>query len=235
MSTIQDYYMGKVRELANEYPTFRDFLVYPNRDNYLSFEDEVFERADKQLPFLVAYGSTKGVVVFDKGEEEYVLKFPFLFDDEYEDDEENYPEKDYCKMEADNYDLAEQEGLGEFFAKTLSIGLFAEPIGERFIKSHFPIYVMERADANEDEYDNYSFNYVKSTASDLSDEEILNELNDDNLTNTMLCFKAFYGDVKEIFNLERFILNTGINDLHGENTGFIYDRPVLIDYCGYFE
>lgn len=88
---------------------------------------------------------------------------------------------------------------------------------------------------NEDEYDNYSFNYVKSTASDLSDEEILNELNDDNLTNTMLCFKAFYGDVKEIFNLERFILNTGINDLHGENTGFIYDRPVLIDYCGYFE
>ena len=223
MSTIQNYYMGKVRELANEYPTFRDFLVYPNEDNYSFFEDEVFKRADKQLPFLVTHGATKGVVVFDKGEEEYVLKFPFLFD------------KDYCKMEADNYDLAEQEGLGEFFAKTLSIGLFAEPIGERFIKSHFPIYVMERADANEDEYDNYSFNYVKSTASDLSDEEILNELDDDNLTNTMSCFKAFYGDVKEIFNLERFILNTGINDLHEENTGFIYGRPVLIDYCGYFE
>ena len=47
-------------------------------------------------------------------------------------------------------------------------------------------------------------------------------------------FLEFFGE-EILKQLNKFIDAYGINDLHTSNVGYIGNRPVLIDYSGYFE
>ena len=57
-----------------------------------------------------------------------------------------------------------------------------------------------------------------------------------NIASNLFKYKGleFFGE-EILKQLDRFIDTYGINDLHTSNVGYIGNRPVLIDYSGYFE
>lgn len=126
---------------------------------------------------------------------------------------------DYCNDEVEIFKKAEAAGVGSFFARTDFYG---------YSKDNHPIYVQERCEVFDsvdvdDMYENLS-KEIKTSAS-----EVLSELPEEWIA---LAIKYFGQELTDKFLA--FVDNEGIDDLHFSNFGFIGDRPVLIDYSGYY-
>lgn len=129
---------------------------------------------------------------------------------------------DYCLAEVDIYTDAESYGLGECFAKT-------ELIGQ--IHNHYPVYAQEKCSI---------FRYQKREYSEEKRKSIKNYLSSTTRNSNTLS-ELWLSDFLEYFGKEvlddflDFLDERGINDLHNSNIGYIGDRPVLIDYCGWYD
>ena len=178
-------------------------------------------------PFDYATGATKGVLIFEQLG--FVIKIPFCcnsedYDDYYEcynyftgaDTDNGW---DYCEVEADKYQRAEEEGISMCFAKT-------EKIGEI---DGYPIYMQELASI----YKNVDYQSSHTE----EDSRQVNSICDSNnfyIFNIEWLSDAFHFYGEKIFHkLLEFIRTVGINDLHDGNIGYIENRPVLVDYSSF--
>lgn len=188
--------------------------------------------------YYYAYGATKLALIPLNKEKDYVIKIPYTgsYNHEYGyyDNYSNYyPERvdyweycaaeneervwDYCACEVERYNTALTEGFAEYFAKTELLGFI----------NNYPIYVQERC----------------TTFSDIDHKHNKEEkiktlncckyygINQDWLTD----FRLYYGE-EQLLNFIDFISLLGWDDdLRNENIGYIKNRPVLIDYSGFYE
>lgn len=127
---------------------------------------------------------------------------------------------DYCNDEVEIFKKAEAAGVGSFFARTDFYG---------YSKDNHPIYVQERCEVFDnvdvdDMYEDLS-KEIKTSASEVS-----SELPEEWIA---LAIKYFGQELTDKFLA--FVEDERIDDLHYNNFGFIGDRPVLIDYSGYFD
>lgn len=129
---------------------------------------------------------------------------------------------DYCGLEAEYFAEAKQLGLGEFFAATEFVMYY----------NGISIYKAERAEVS---FERLSSDlYEKLESNGMEEEEILNTIDEaDSLCEFMDWLIPYYTDTDKADELFEFLNESGINDLHSGNIGYIGDRLVLIDYSGY--
>lgn len=168
----------------------------------------------------IKYGASKLVIISNDNDEysdKYVAKIPF-----------DYADMDYCNEEFKTYNslLEDYEDFKDYFAECWLAGVVDVKNVDGFL-NHIPVYIMQRADSNENEVENSSYNFWINDGGkpDCYDpegnEEVIN------------CFKNYYG--KELGEaIEEVIDMLEVTDLHSGNVGFIEGRPVLIDYSGYW-
>ena len=198
-----------------------------------SFEEFMSEHYPL-VNYEIMTGVTKCVIVFE--DEDFVIKIPFSgyedwegqeYDSETDCYDEDYDpffefdEGDYCRIEANNYQSAIEEGLEEIFAETSFLGYANE----------FPIYVQKKV---------IPFwqtdNKVKHTFEErISFQKSYNAGDIERLPiDWCLDFIAAYGEEKFIDFLV-FTIKYHINDLHGDNVAYRNGKPCLLDYSGYWK
>ena len=148
----------------------------------------------------------------------------------------------YCGREADISDIAAAEDLEECFAITECVGRCR---GYLIYKQARATTIL--ADVLDEKSDSLSLEERKSIRDKCNKNEedgtikITKIEKKDNLVkliNEFYCSKNYViTEDNKVYNtkLDRFIDTYGINDLHTSNVGYIGNRPVLIDYSGYFE
>lgn len=133
----------------------------------------------------------------------------------------------YCEYELHLYEVAHDAGWGNLFLPTEYIGNFAG----------LPIYIQPKAE----EYGKNFCDY----ATEASKEAIMNKRKEDrrgflNFLSLPFDWVACCLDILHSFDKLRqffyFLENEEISrDLHRANIGFYKNKPVIIDYGGYFE
>jgi hypothetical protein len=131
---------------------------------------------------------------------------------------------DYCELEANIWQNANEDGFGECFAKTELVGYV----------HGYPIYIQTKAQVFENicsSSDTWRKHYTPEQlrrVSSLSEGYCLSKLDEGWLSD----FLEYFGE--EIFQNFLDYLNTNdIEDLHAGNVGYIDSVPVLIDYAGF--
>ena len=220
---------------------FPEFLGEDNVEDFIENKTHFPET----FKFTWNTGASK-LVILPFGED-FVIKIPFngtYCDDEIDYEtgevlsegawehftsEEYYSENmefdgNYCGREADISDIATAEDLEECFAITECVGRCGD----------YLIYKQARATA-------ILADILDEKSDSLSAEE-RNSIRDKCDSMGVYRFNVYWlNDFLEFFGeeilkqLDRFIDTYGINDLHTSNVGYIGNRPVLIDYSGYFE
>ena len=195
------------------------------RDN---FEDKIIDNLPKNFSYKYFYGVSK-VCIIPEGAD-YVIKIPFnsIWDDsneEYEDFNnatyDNYHNWDYCFAEVFYYNTAKKEKVHKIFCKARLLGYI----------NNYPIYIQERA-----------VTYYNKNEDMLNEEdERINSTREYCKKNGFPCFNSvwisdaleYYGQ-KTFNRMMSFIQSSHIRDLHEDNIGYIGQKPVLIDYSGFF-
>lgn len=161
------------------------------------------------------YGASKGVIIPLKEEDRsifpYVIKIPFL----YEDEEYETKIVNHCRLEQKNSIAAAALGLSDILIPTEYFGRFASA----------EIYIQQRVESLKKAI-------IRNSWDILSEKYGVNQTGqiDPNLS---LHIIEYYG-LKKFFELVEFVEEKRINDLHGGNYGFIDGRPVIFDYSGYY-
>ena len=220
---------------------FPEFLGEDNVEDFIENKTHFPET----FKFTWNMGASK-LVILPCGED-FVIKIPFnaqYFDDEidteagevlseggwecftsYEYDSENMDfDGNYCGREADISDIAAAEDLEECFAITECVGRCR---GYLIYKQARATTIL--ADVLDEKSDSLSIEERKSIR-DKCDNMGVYGFN----IYWLKDFLEFFGE-EILKQLDRFIDTYGINDLHTSNVGYIGNRPVLIDYSGYFE
>lgn len=202
--------LAQLDDVVRMVPLFRDFLMMRQK--------KVFKVLDKALrdvygwedcPFYTRCGLTKAVFIF----QDYGVVFKVSFSN---------METDHCKLEAENYRYAEENGFGKYFVPCVAIpdhyicSMDANPV---FVN----LYAMDYVNVDED------LNSKYCCQSELYDEDEM----DDSQLDVVRIFSNYYED-DEISELLDFMTDYNINDIHDGNVGALEDgAPVLIDYSGY--
>lgn len=171
-------------------------------------------------------GSTRAV--FWESDFPYVIKIPFF-------SEKN---RDYCKVEVENYKAAELFLVEDCFA-------WCEFL---FTYHDCPIYVMEKAICDEENISDCAYSASLKWA--LSEEGISEEENPEEYGFFCENFSSNYFNwesdsqmdsyIEEEWGFEKarafndFCFEVGINDRHTGNWGHIDGRLVMVDYSGYY-
>lgn len=202
---------------------------------YLSYD---FAIAKKEGLLFCGYATGASRLVLFPTNKDYVIKIPYRgffcqrnndvkespFTAAYASVDPDLVGWDYCEAEEMLFRLAENNGVGEYFAETIQIG---EVRG-------YPIYAQPRAKLNSSsnicEREDYSSieqisSQITEEYSDILGEEFLPEY-------WMKEFIAAFSD-DELEGLLNFIEQADISDLHEENVGFINGKPIIFDYVGY--
>ena len=138
-------------------------------------------------------------------------------------------DKDYCSIEADNYEKAVEEGLDEFFAAIYEI--YEVCIPEEYGCNRRAIfYIQEKAEPDEEKTSCTCKDFICSCCSCKSCEFCGEEGDDyDRL-------ESLFGKTSRLDRLFAFVNEYDINDLHSGNFGYTSDGTVkIIDYSGYEE
>lgn len=181
-----------------------------------------------------AFGATKLVIL--PTFEDFVIKLPYtgswkyqsgyysnyyhLGHDEYQDfygANCEGREWDYCGVEAARFLQAKEEKFDKYFAETKLIGFVTD----------FPIYIQEKC-VPFNEYNSYHTIEEKKQTSKICDKITIN-------LNWLTDFRFYYGETA-LINFTNFLYNMQWdNDLRDANIGYLNDRPVLIDYAGFYD
>ena len=198
-------------------------------------------------------------IPFNGGEREYSYGYPdengeICYDSKYRFEKFEYADNDsgvgsswdYCEQEAIIYNRAVALGIGDMFAGTIKIADV----------HNYPIYASERAES----YSHVDFGSTSSSEtvrniftpinhnypadSDLYKigEQFIEECEEteefsspDRMNLEFLGYMINYYGKGKVRTLCEFLFENRLNDFHSSNIGFIGDRPVLIDYSGFFE
>ena len=196
-------------------------------ENYDEDEDEeghgyytLREVADAMGANYACNGATKVVFFFDELPE-VVVKIPFIGDDEGFEFE-----IDYCAREAQVSEALDEAGCGDMVCRTYFLGNYHDR----------PIYVSERA--TEDFHSGSLSHHYHSCKEDV--HQLVQNLRWD-----YSCVRSGVTDVWEnmldCFGKERVmeLINVfeewEVNDCHYGNIAYKNEKPVFIDYSGYFE
>ena len=187
--------------------TFRNEVVSDFRDSY-------------KKPFNWDEGATKGVLIFDTLG--FVIKLPYRGD--YYDPDEGLEEFcgantqngwDYCEAEEYYGNKADEYGVGNCFAKTISLGT---------VNGH-PVYYQEIVE---------SFSSVGSSSHSREEidemEDKVSSFYNNDIDLDWLCDAYDYHGEEIFYQFMGFIENFSINDLHNGNIGYIGMKPVVLDY-----
>lgn len=174
-------------------------------------------------------------VRMENGYSKYVLYFndyPFVLKMDSIDSDGNRGGE--CEREVELYEKAVGLGLEKFFPKT---ELFCY-LGD------VPIVIQEKvdfADCNIPSAKAYEIERIaRSALHQKLCYKIMDYLRENadfrvrNISSRWLsaCVRL-YGK-KTVFELEKFIIDNRINDLHGNNVGWLNSKPVILDFSGYW-
>lgn len=186
-------------------------------------------------------GATKCVIIPEN--EDYVIKIPYMGSGNYYSgyyDSDNYYHRgvdfyesfqcadnderdwDYCGAEVKRYNIAIENNMEKFFAKSIFIG---------YTDSDYPIYLQEKC-----------FIFSNNVNIKCTNEELTSMRKTvSSFGGTELPLKWLVSFVKK-YNMETLIdfiyflnKNGWNNDLRGANVGYLNHSPVLIDYSGFYE
>ena len=191
--------------------------------------------ADFSKKFTYSYGATKFVLIPNDENENFVIKIPYTGSSGYDsnyyyNDAATYidywsagtedREWDYCEAEVIRYQQAAEYGLEKCLAKTEFVG---------FING-YPIYVQERCKVFSCNENKHSMEELKTTI-DICNLWYYNSSIDGNwLTD----FRIYYGE-ETLKKFIDFISSNDWNDLRSDNIGYINNKPVLVDYSGFYD
>lgn len=220
--------------------------LYEGMDFYSEKNDQFFNALGKDFfnHYHFDYGASKLTLIPIDDKKDYVIKIPYtgsyIFESEehshsnsssfYYSDKEEYwefsgavngdNEWDYCGCEANRFCIAEEEGFSEYFAKTELLGYI----------NNYPIYVQEKCItlSNCHHTHNHSLEEREKTSNCCHNYCGIDE---DWLTD----FRLYYGEMA-LINFINFIYEAGWDDdLRNDNIGYLNNRPVLIDYSGFYD
>lgn len=214
----------------------KDALRYvADEDNAKWYHLNISQWLDKNIDYLnkngIRYctGSTK--LVFLTNElENWVIKLNFdRSTDPY------YVEEglvmDFCQIEADNYQRAVENDLGEYFAATYNVGKVNDT----------NVYLQEKAEVDEYFFDRmveYAKDRELVKREDFEDEEEYREALEqcvwEDFDEEDRLEAVFGGEVDRLCKLFDFVDDNEINDLHENNFGITPDgRYLVIDFSGF--
>lgn len=174
-------------------------------------------------------------VYMENGCSKYVLYFtdyPFVLKMDSLNPEGNRGGE--CEREVELYEKAVELGLEKFFPRTK---LFC-------CLGNVPIIIQEKVDFADCNIPSEKYHKIERIARcefhDKLCHKIMNYLRENadfrvrNISSRWLsaCVRL-YGK-KTVFELEEFIINNRINDLHGNNVGWLNSKPVILDFSGYW-
>lgn len=188
---------------------------YSENGDFSSLCEESAGEIGDTEDYVFCYGASKGVIVPLKQEDRsifpYVVKIPFLYEDE------KYKTKivNHCRLEQKNSIAAAALDLSDILIPTDYFGRFASA----------EIYIQQQVE------------YPKRTVIRYSWGILSEKYSVDNTSGIDPCLSLYiieYYGLKKFLKLKEFVEEKRINDLHGGNYGFIDGRPVIFDYSGYY-
>ena len=198
-----------------------DYSVPKRSIKFYEWED-ANENAFESHGIYVNHGATKMVFIVDVLEN-WVIKVPFLFSPETAPG--TLAHCDARAAEAKVYSEAVDCEVSTYFAPTFHYKTV----------DGIPFYLQTRVNCNPDDNEDAFFSHV-SADYDREDFETEDDYYDavnsevdsmDEEDKVIAIFGGWWND------LMSFIYDRNLNDFHTGNFGFIGERPVLIDYCGY--
>lgn len=184
-------------------------------------------------------GATKGVLIFD--DLDVVIKIPFqgcsgyYYTSESTDAEEkssfeafqgatvddNPSGWDYCKRETELYEKARKAGVEEFF-------LEEEKLCE---VNGYPIYVQKKA---------HSIGYESMESKEIAAmreriDNLLEKVDTMRMSGNFITQLAVAYTFDKLCEFFDFCKEQGITDLHSSNYGYYNNKPIIVDYSGYYE
>ena len=203
LDEARDFYCNMIELLIKEYD-FDSFLEKRQQDTWEEWYESHYDCFPKFMSHcFFEHGMTKAVI--GDSMTGYIIKIPFA-----------NLKNNYCEWEVKNYKAAVERGLEECFAWCDKLETF----------HHVPIYIMEYAECNEEDFDCY----VSETYPELA-EEYDGMCSDEDCVDCVL--EEEWGS--EIWNAFLDLADDmGITDRHGGNIGKIDGKYVLVDYSGYF-
>lgn len=210
--------------------SFDDFFTSENVDgflHYLYYNCKDFSSGKAKC----YYGASKCVIISD--DLPYVIKIPFngFWDWEEKQDIPFFGAAcddgwDYCEAEENRFHLAEEFHFQKYLAKTEFVHI---------TKNGIRIYTQPKCISGLRRIKPGTLKFYKTIESKYQEnrkEKTTIPIYD---INWVITFVNLYGYEE----LERFfdflIENDWDDDLSSDNVGYINDKPVLIDYCGYWE
>ena len=164
-------------------------------------------------------------VVFKTSFRGYVYDFDDEKNDYYDEPIIERWNTDYCKLEFDVYVEALTAGLGKFFAKTIQVSPYVYAQEKCEIDLCNLICSNEKRDFKKSSLEDKELeDYIKSKG--LSSLSI-------SLGLTAMSFLIAQYDIDDLYELEKFIDDYDINDLHSSNMGFFNGKLKFFDFSGY--
>lgn len=200
LEELREFFLDVIEDLCHKY-SFDKFLYSPTRENYYNWFGSL-EDMPRDISF--ACGLSKAVIIVDNSYGyDWVVKIPF-----------SNERVDYCKIEEDIYKEAVAWNIQDIFAESFFLDRY------RGVK----LYLMARADVDEDELTSHSSDFSSSHTSDDFGTYINPVVID--------CLSCFYSN--EFMNLlYEFCESNDVFDIHESNVGFFNGIPYIIDYSGY--
>lgn len=197
----------KAFELFEKMSQFKDFYSFIEED---IFTDEfIYELYDNDICY--SSGCTR-YVFWDENDLDcdYVYKI------------NRRGESDYCKKEAENYELARECGIQDMFAECAYVLTYEGR----------DIYAMEFAYVDDDHTCSDLREKMESVShlSKKEIEDIFCNINGCDVVDELL---NYYYSFNMIERFNWLCCRNQINDIHDYNVGYIDDRLVIIDYAGY--
>lgn len=222
--------LDKILELLENSHAFDNI----SQNDYIFSQETLFDTLigplqhvcnEEDIDFEWHYGISKAVLYFNSLVKDYVIKIPFTWYEDQEDDE-CYPfDYDHCELECEAYENAITDGMEEILLK-------------EWCWTHIqgiPVYLQVKADCvswNEKSSFNPSEEEKEGWRSNIKDRDDRDKLKwatDDDKWNINVCEYFGYDKGIKILNW----LYDNISDLHSDNLAYMTNgMPVVIDYSG---
>ena len=197
-------------------------LDIANKYDEADVQEEIEKQGIQNEIFCVG-GISKICLVFKDANFVFKYSSPYAYSDGNE-----------AEREVDNYNRAVELGLEMFFPKTY---LYGEIDGINIIYQEKIDYSADESWNRLDAKETYKLVHSVNTRDIISTRERFNiEGKNYNrvIDTTWMAFVLALYSTEIIDRLVNFIQERKINDLHGENIGYKNNKPIILDFSGYY-